>query len=185
MVSVLVLMISANPEELEELEELEPPRLPAVVPDPPEDELLDEEDPVDEELPDPLPDTASPGVRLESEAIVPLTGAYSLVSLSAVSALCTPACAEYTEAWAEAMLPGEGVEVVVAVEVVLGVELPLEDPVRDALGTTTVTVTLGVFLVTVVDPPFDFVGDLPVGELPVGDLPGWKAAYSTVPVVPE
>lgn len=74
-VRVFVLMISANPElELEELDELEPPRLPAVTPDPLEEEL-EEDDPLEEEPLEPLPDTASPGVRLESEAIVPLTGA--------------------------------------------------------------------------------------------------------------
>ena len=80
-VNVLVLMISAkpapeDPEEPEEPEDPEPPRLPAVVPEP--DPLLEEEleeDEEDEELPDPPPDTASPGVRLDSDAIVPLTGA--------------------------------------------------------------------------------------------------------------
>jgi hypothetical protein len=79
-VSVLVLMISANPEpELDEPDEPDP-RLPAVVPEPlPDDPLPDDplpDDPVeDDELPDPPPDTASPGVRLDSDAIVPLTGA--------------------------------------------------------------------------------------------------------------
>jgi hypothetical protein len=99
MVSVFVSMISAKPEldpEPDELEEFEPPRLPAVVPV----ELLEEDDALedDDELADPPPDTASPGVRLDSEAIVPPTGAYSLVLVTAVSALCTPACAEYTAA---------------------------------------------------------------------------------------
>jgi len=75
---VSVFTISANP-ELEPLDdESEPPRLPAVaapavpeLPDEPEDEdeLLEDEPP---ELP---ADTASPGVRLESDAIVPLVGA--------------------------------------------------------------------------------------------------------------
>jgi hypothetical protein len=80
MVSVFVLMISANPEpepdEPDEPDEPEEPRLPAVVPVP--DELLAADDALeedDEELPDPPPDTASPGVRVDSEAIVPLTGA--------------------------------------------------------------------------------------------------------------
>jgi hypothetical protein len=94
-----------------------------------------------------------------------------LVLVTAVSALCTPACAEYTAAWAEATLPGEGVEVVVAVDVVFGVELVF----GTVLGTTTVTVTLGVVLVAIVfEPDLDFVGDLP------GVVPGWNAAYSTV-----
>jgi hypothetical protein len=78
-VSEFVLTISANPalEPLEDEEE-DPPRLPAVaapplvaapLPEEPEDdELLDE-------LPEPPPDTVSPGVKLESEAIVPLVGA--------------------------------------------------------------------------------------------------------------
>ena len=43
------------------------------MPDP--DELLEDEELLEEELLDPPPDTASPGVRLDSEAIVPLTGA--------------------------------------------------------------------------------------------------------------
>jgi len=92
-----VLTISANP-ELEPLEEddPEPPRLPAVAA-PPDPEPLPEPDD-DEELPEelleePPPDTVSPGVRLESEAIVPLVGAYSLVLLTAISAVCTAACA--------------------------------------------------------------------------------------------
>jgi hypothetical protein len=44
------------------------------VPDEPleADDVLEADD---EELPDPPPDTASPGLRLDSEAIVPLTGA--------------------------------------------------------------------------------------------------------------
>src|ERR1700744_4175267 len=76
-VSEFVLTISANP-ELESLdEEPEPPRLPAVaaapvlaaLPELEEDELLEEL------LEDPPPDTLSPAVRLDSEAIVPLVGA--------------------------------------------------------------------------------------------------------------
>jgi hypothetical protein len=75
-VSESVLMISANP-ELDPLEEddPEPPRLPAVAdPLPPLPELDDDDDELDE-LPDPPADTVSPGVRLESDAIVPLVGA--------------------------------------------------------------------------------------------------------------
>jgi hypothetical protein len=155
MVNVSVLMISANPEPLEDpepLEEFEPPRLPAVVPVPPEAlELLEEDD---DEFPDPPLDTASLGVRLDSDAIVPLTGAYSLVLVTAVSALCTPAWAEYTAAWAEAMLPGDGV-VVVVVGVVAG---------RVVAGTVTVTVRVGVL-------GFESV---------LGFVPGWNEAYSTV-----
>lgn len=86
-VSVFVFTISAKPEpdplepEPDPLEpdpdelEPDPPRLPAVVPVPdplPEDEL--DPDPLEDEPPEPA-DTASPGVRLESEAIVPPTGA--------------------------------------------------------------------------------------------------------------
>jgi hypothetical protein len=159
-VSVFVLTISANP-ELEPLdEELDPPRLPAVaappvaaVPDDPDDD-----DELDEALEEPPLDTVSPGVRLESDAIVPLVGAYSLVSLTAVSAVCTAACALYTAAWAEARLLGDGVAVVVVVgvELVFAAELPPpEDEDRVVLGTTTVTVTLGVVFVTFVP---DLVG---------------------------
>jgi hypothetical protein len=158
MVSVFVLMISAkpepDPEELEEFDDPEPPRLPAVVPVP--DEPFEEEDELDDddEFPEPPPDTASPGVRLETDAIVPLTGAYSFVLVTAVSALCTPAWAEYTAAWAEAMLPGDGV-VVVVVGVVAG---------RVVAGTVTVTVRVGVL-------GFESV---------LGFVPGWNEAYSTV-----
>jgi hypothetical protein len=75
-VSVLVFTISAKP-ELEpepELDEPDPARLPDVVPvlDPVPEEP---DDPLDEALPEPPAETASPAVRLESEAIVPLTGA--------------------------------------------------------------------------------------------------------------
>jgi hypothetical protein len=79
-VSVFVLMISANP-ELDPLEDDEPvpPRLPAVaeppVPDDPLPELDAEDELDDEDDPEPPPDTASPGVRLDREAIVPLVGA--------------------------------------------------------------------------------------------------------------
>jgi len=96
-VSEFVLMISANP-ELEPLDddEPEPPRLPAVAAPPapaPLPEELEDEDELLEELPELPADTASPGVRLDSEAIVPLVGAYSLVLLTAISALCTAAWA--------------------------------------------------------------------------------------------
>ena len=85
------------------------PRLPAVVaPDPlavaplPEEPLL-----VELEL-DPE-DTESPGDKLSSDTIVPLTGARNLVCLRAVFALCTLASALYIEACADAMLDAEDV----------------------------------------------------------------------------
>jgi hypothetical protein len=190
-VSVFVLTISANP-ELEPLEdELEPPRLPAVAAPP----VAEDDDDDDEELDDPLEedpplDTESPGVRLDSEAIVPLVGAYSLVLLTPISAVCTAACALYTAAWAEARLLGDGVAgvVVVGVDVVFAAELlpldgdePPEDDDRVVLGTTTVTVTLGVVFVTLVT---DLVGVWP--DPLVGFLflpgPGLYAANSTVPL---
>jgi hypothetical protein len=86
-VIVLVFTISANDEldEFDELEELEP-RLPAVVPVPLLEEELDDE--LLELLDDVDPDeTESPGSRLDSDTIVPLIGACSLVFLSAASAL--------------------------------------------------------------------------------------------------
>ena len=80
-VSEFVLTISANP-ELEPLDEdePEPPRLPAVAaplaPEPlPEPDPDDDEELLEEPLEEPPADTASPGVRLESDAIVPLVGA--------------------------------------------------------------------------------------------------------------
>jgi hypothetical protein len=110
-----------------------------------------------------------------------------LVLLTAISALCTAACALYTEACAEARLLGDGVEVVVvvAVELVFAAELPpLEGDF--VLGTTTVTVTLGVVFVILVPPE-------PVGVFPDPDfgffvlpvpvvVPGSYDAYSTVPL---
>lgn len=75
-VSELVLTISANP-ELELLDDEEPPRLPAVSPpveDAPLPDELEEDDEL-EESPEEPADTLSPGVRLDSEAIVPLVGA--------------------------------------------------------------------------------------------------------------
>lgn len=124
-----------------------------------------------------------------------------MVLFSAVSALCTPASAEYTAACADATLPGEGVEVVVAVELVFGAELPPPEddecveplPPDDeglVLGTTTVTVTLGVVFVVVVVldpgfPDFDFVVDVPGVDDVLGGAPGWKAAYCTAPAGAE
>src|SRR5579859_4097516 len=93
------------------------------------------------------------------------------------------------------MLPGEGVLVVVVLgveEVVFEAEPPAapdeELPLRldgeppdegVVLGTTTVTVTLGVVLVATTVPPLGLpaVPEPPLG-LPVG--PGWNAAYSIV-----
>jgi hypothetical protein len=74
------------------------------------------------------------------------------------------------------------VVVVVGAEVVFAAELPpLEDDDRVVLGTTTVTVTLGVVFVTLVP---DFVVEVPdpcvPGEVPGVVVPGWYAAYSTV-----
>ena len=71
--------------------------------------------------------------------------------------------------------------VVVGVEVVFAAEPPpLEDDDRVVLGTITVTVTLGVVLVTLVPDLLGVVPDLGcVGEMP-GVVPGWYAAYSTV-----
>jgi hypothetical protein len=76
-VSESVLTISANP-ELEPLEEdPEPPRLPAVADPlaPLPEELEDEDELLEEPLEEPPDDTVSPGVRLDSDAIVPLVGA--------------------------------------------------------------------------------------------------------------
>jgi hypothetical protein len=86
MVSVPVLTISANGELDELLDDELDPRLPAVAeppakPPPPDDEL-DDELVLDALELDPA-DTESPGSMLASEAIVPLVGAKSFVSLSA------------------------------------------------------------------------------------------------------
>jgi hypothetical protein len=123
------------------------------------------------------------------------------VLLTAISAVWTAACALYTAACAEARLLGDGVDVVVvvAVELVFAAEPPLpegDDPF--ALGTTTVTVTLGVVFVILVpdfdgvppdppDPLFGFFvlpdpGVVDPGVVDPGVVdPGSYAAYSTVP----
>jgi hypothetical protein len=130
MVIELVLTISPNAEpEPPEDDEPEPPRLPAdelpvppPLPLPPDDELaaaaLDVEP----------PETVSPGEALDSDTIVPLVGANSLVLSSAICALCTAACALSTDACADAMLAGEGVVVVVVVLAALAVALLPEPP---------------------------------------------------------
>ena len=87
----LVLTICANDElELSDEDEPEPPRLPAAElppadPEPPAEEP-DEEEPLEALEVEP-PDTLSPGAALDSDTIVPLVGAYSLVFASAISAL--------------------------------------------------------------------------------------------------
>jgi hypothetical protein len=91
-------MISAKAEveELDPLEELEldpeVPRPPAVVPEEPL-EVEPEEDPVEDALEVDPAETESPGERLARDTIVPLDGAWSLVSARAVSALLTLASA--------------------------------------------------------------------------------------------
>jgi hypothetical protein len=91
--------ISANAEL--EADDALPPRLPAAVlplpapeAEPPEDEPV-EPDPAEEALAPPVApaDTASPGVKLDSDTIVPDAGACSCILASAVSAFWTPASA--------------------------------------------------------------------------------------------
>jgi len=135
----LVSTISANGElepEPEDDDEAPPPKVPAVVPAPaaPDPPLLEAAE--DELPPEPLElapaGTASPGVRLASETMVPLAGAWSWVLVNSDSALLRFACALYTAAWADAMLPGDGVVVVVVgvVVVLLRVEPEALDPVE-------------------------------------------------------
>src|ERR1700733_12954923 len=114
MVSELVLTISANglvelDDPVEPVEPLDPPRLPAadvaLAPEPePEPELALELD----DAPPPAV-IGSPGDRSATEAMVPAAEAWSLVSSSASWAFCNVASALSTDAWAEAMLAGEGV----------------------------------------------------------------------------
>ena len=107
--------------------------------------------------------------------------------LTAVSAVWTLACAAYTAACAEAMLPGEGVLVVVVVGVDVVLVAPPPDDEDDALGgrvglaTVTVTVLVGAACAPgFPDPVFDFVPDFG-GVVVDADVvpPGWNAAYST------
>jgi hypothetical protein len=95
MVNLCALTISAKLElELELLDD-DPvvPRLPAVVALEPLDVVPLLEEPLLVELELDPDDTESPGDRLSSDTIVPLTGARSLVCLRAVFALCTLASA--------------------------------------------------------------------------------------------
>jgi hypothetical protein len=125
-----------------------------------------------------------------------------LVAVTAFSAVWTAASALYTAPCAEAMLPGEGVLVVVVVFAAL--EEPLPDPFEEELpepleprlpepepdpdpdpedddvvvgwlepGPIVVTVLIVVIVVVVPDPDFGFL-DLP-------EAPGLNEAYSTVP----
>jgi hypothetical protein len=115
-VSELVLTISANgllelEDPLDALESLDPPRLPAadvplvaLEPDPDPELELDE---LDDEPPP--AEIGSPGDTSATEAMVPAAGAWSLVSSSVSWAFCSVASALSTEAWAWAMLAGEGV----------------------------------------------------------------------------
>jgi hypothetical protein len=123
-----------------------------------------------------------------------------LVSLTAVSALCTAACALKTDAWADARLLGDGVLVVVVV-CVLVVFAPPEPPpdplpepfdedpeprapeelgvvvVCDPVGPIVVTVLVVVFVIVVVVPLEPVFGFL---VLPGFD-PGSYDANCTVP----
>jgi hypothetical protein len=94
-VIVCVLTISANaepelPDPVEPVEPVdEPPSPPAdelPVP-PPEEDELDDDEPFELLLDDDPADTESPAPKLESETIVPLTGANSRVATNACSAL--------------------------------------------------------------------------------------------------
>jgi hypothetical protein len=172
----LVLTISAKPELLEEEEELELLDPEPVELDAPELPVVDDPEPLDPEPlePDELaeldplePVIRSPGLVVSSETIVPLSGAYSRVSSSAVWALRRLMRALSTEASAEAMLAGEGAVVVVPPELerddppVLDDELAVDrdrdcddcdDPpvsVRDGVvldGTVTVVVVVVVWV---------------------------------------
>jgi hypothetical protein len=93
-VPVLTISANAEPAPLADPVELEP-RLPAVVEPAPPEPVAEVDEPVEllalEEA-DP-PETESPGWALESETIVPLVGAYSLVFARFVSAVLIAACA--------------------------------------------------------------------------------------------
>jgi protein TonB len=107
-VSTIVANALLDPPPDEDVDEPdEPPRLPALVlapppvPDPPppaEPPALDDEPLPLVAAPEPPEDTGSPGDRLASETIVPLTGAYRLVLASACWALWRVASALYTDA---------------------------------------------------------------------------------------
>jgi hypothetical protein len=96
MVNLCAFTISAKLElgiELLDNENSVVPRLPAVVALEPLDVVPLLEEPLLVELEVDPEDTESPGERLSSDTIVPLTGARSLVCLRAVFALCTLASA--------------------------------------------------------------------------------------------
>jgi hypothetical protein len=107
-----VLTISMRPELPDDEEELlDPPRLPAVDPDPdpelePDPELDADPDPApDPEFAlEPLLDTVSPVETSATLTTVPVAGAYRWVSCRAFSAVWTVASAPSTDACADAML---------------------------------------------------------------------------------
>jgi hypothetical protein len=90
-VSVWVLTISAkvvlDEEELDE--EDDPPRLPELVVEVPDEDEPEEDEPVDVVDDDDPEDTASPGDRLSRETMVPLVGARKRVAASEIWAVRT------------------------------------------------------------------------------------------------
>jgi hypothetical protein len=148
--------ISANAEdEVDEDDEL--PRLPVVVPVPPDAEL--DEDPLAATL-DVVPaDIESLGNAPDSDTIVPPLGAYSLVSASASFALRTFAFALSTDACAEATLDADDVA---PVEVEPADDEPADD---EPVG---VPVPVGVVLVDGVVVGVVVVGVVVVGVVMVG-----------------
>jgi len=122
-------------EELDELEELEeavdepPPVEPPVgdlLPPLPLDVLpLDELLVLDDALVVPVPDTVSP-TSPESETIVPSSGAYSFVSCTACSSLCTVSLSLFTAALAEARFASRVAALCLVVEPVPLVPCPEE-----------------------------------------------------------
>jgi hypothetical protein len=203
-VMCVVSTISARPELLELEELLALPRLPAELddapeplpdPDPEPDELDDDVDPDPAELdPDP-PDTGSPGLRSDSDTIVPDAGATSRVSASVVCALCKLASAPSTEACAAAIAVGEGVgEVVVVVELVglgvvaVGVRFGVAVGVRLGVAVgVRLGVAVGVRSGVVVDVTLGFVDLVSPTRAATNsaDEPTVVPALVAVPAVPE
>ncbi len=158
--------ISANA-ELEGDEDDELPRLSAVVPVPPDAEL--DEDPLAAAF-DVVPaDIESPANEPDSDTIVPLLGAYSLVSASASFALRTFAFALSTDACAEATLDADDVAPVEdepADDEPVGDEPVGDEPADDE--PVGAPVLVGVVLVDVVVVGVVVVGVVVVGVVVVG-----------------
>jgi hypothetical protein len=184
-------------EELEEspelLEALEPvAERPVAAPAAPVELAADplEELPVLEALVVPLPDTTSPSWP-ESETIVPLSGAYSLVSWTACSSLCTVSVSLLTAALAEARFASRVAVLIVALDELPPeldsllspsrvVEVPLPEELVVVVCLLGVVVVVGVLAAGVVAAGVVLAGVVAAGVVLVGVVAAGKVVAGLV-----